>query len=514
MTEASSTIAWEDCDEDRKALLRVAWGAGGEVDLSYKLHADQLDVYRLILSMRPEDVDRTDIAARVARRLFALDVSRRWGKSYLCCVMCLEMALRYPGTRIPYASAHQVDVDEVVEPLMDSLIADAPPSVRPTKRATRLHWRFPNGSRIRMAGLDKHPNAHRGRAMDFGVIDEAGFVRRLRYVIESVFRPQMQGRPHARMLLASTPPESPAHEWSTKYVPTARVLGTYAKRTIDDNPLLSDLEREEFVEAAGGRRATLCRREYFAEHIVEASRAVCPEWVDVKDECTGAWDHHAGKITAPVDIHDERALRPDFFDAYAATDQGHIDLWAWLFGYWDFLRQRLIIEDEVVMRRATTSVVAAAVHGTERRLEYRKTRRVGDMPQQTAADLINDHELVVSITAKDDARTAIANARRWVQERRVIIHPRCRYLLAQIELGIWKDSGKDYERGDATDPDDVMGHLDAWQALVYLIRNVNERKNPYPKHAGATLPTHFVPDDGPTDRQKAILSIAGRKRLR
>jgi len=499
------TIPWELCDEQRRADLRAAW-AGGE--LTYKLDDSQLEVHR--------QIDDVFAAARTAaERDFLLDIGRRWGKSTVMMCRGASTCLRERRpVRIPYGAATAKMVREILNPLMEWFVSDAPPDLRPVWRSSEMAWIFPaNGARIRMVGLDLRPNDMRGVGTVGVLLDELAFADKQRYVLRSIVDQMMLTEPEAWLLMGSTPADTPGTYWTTHLVPEYRAAGRYAHRTIEDNPRLTEEQREAFIAKAGGRTSTTCRREYFAEHVIEESRAVCPEWQAVKAQRIGAWDHGSGEVVDPVGIHDEERLRPDFFDAYAGTDQGHVDLWAWLFGYYDFVRQKLVIEDEVVVRRSTSTAVVARVQGTERRLGYRKTRRYGDMPAQMAADLTNDHGLTVQITAKDDARAAIAAARRWIQEGRVIIHPRCRYLLAQLDFGIWKTSGLDYERGDESDPDDLLGHLDAWQALVYLIRNVNERRNPYPAHRGKTLATHYIPDEPTTDRQRAVLAIAGRKRI-
>lgn len=479
---------WEECSAEEQSLLRAVWGAG---DLTYKLHDSQLEVRDAIREMAPEDASDEEIEERAKRRRFALDCSRRWGKSYLCCVVAIEVALRVRGTRIPYAAAYGDDVVEIIEPLMEEIVADAPPEYRPRHMPSKHAWVFPNGSRIVMAGVDKNPNKLRGRGFDFGVVDEAAFIDRLEYFLRSVMTPQMQGRPHARMLLASTPPVTPMHAWTTKYVPEAKSIGAYALRTIEDNPLLSKSEIEEYIAEAGGRESVECRREYFAEHIADLEAAIVPEF-------------RAAKAAEPSCVREVE--RPEFFDCYVGMDPGQVDLWATLFAYYHFPLAAVVVEDELVVNRKTTSYLAEQIRSKESALWGQRppVLRVSDTALQTICDLQNDHGLTFIPTAKDDAVAAINNARRWVQRGRVIIHPRCRTLISHLEHGVWNDRRTDFERVEG------HGHFDCIHALVYLLRNVDERRNPFPSiHPSVALSTHAIPP-GARGEPKGLAKMFGR----
>jgi hypothetical protein len=200
--------------------------------------------------------------------------------------------------------------------------------------------------------------------------------------------------------------------------------------------------------------------------------------------------------------------RPSHYDAYVAMDPGHIDLWAVLFGYHDFLEQLLVIEDEIVVSRKPTSVLAAMIRDKERALwgAQAPCLRVSDTAAQTICDLQNDHGITFVTTAKDDKRAALARLRRRIQEQRIVIHPRCVHLRAHLECGVWRPSGVDYAHSDE------HGHFDAIDALLYLDRNIDTTHNPFPRlAAGVTAATHYIPPDAPREGQD-IAELFGRRR--
>jgi hypothetical protein len=70
---------------------------------------------------------------------------------------------------------------------------------------------FHNGSEIHIAGCD-NGNAEnlRGHESDLNLIDEAGFIDDLEYVLKDILMPQTLTT-GGRTIISSTPPRTPAH---------------------------------------------------------------------------------------------------------------------------------------------------------------------------------------------------------------------------------------------------------------------------------------------------------------
>lgn len=209
-------------------------------------------------------------------------LARRFGKTAKWIVGATQICLQRPGFIGTYATAFQKDIAEIIVPLTNILLADGPPSIRPkyqgTKQGSHEGLFFPNGSIIRLVGIDEHPDALRGRFSDFFIISEAGFVKGLEETVRSVILPQFQRRPHAFLALESSAPKQPGHDFLRTFVPDAKVRRAYCERTIDDNKAITDKDKAKFVRQSGGRGHPVCEREYYNIIKLDTESAVIPDF--------------------------------------------------------------------------------------------------------------------------------------------------------------------------------------------------------------------------------------------
>src|SRR5690606_32964085 len=83
-----------------------------------------------------------------------------------------------------------------------------------------------------------------------------------------------------KLVLISTPPESPAHPF-VEFIGRAQKENSYVHFTIFDNPMLSKEQIDDIInEYEGGTNNIDFRREYMAEVIIDERRALVPEWKD------------------------------------------------------------------------------------------------------------------------------------------------------------------------------------------------------------------------------------------
>jgi len=358
------------------------------------------------------------------------------------------------------------------EPANDNgiLFTGSEPLTRANKRSAKPAKKVLDGSLVKLVGCDLHPNRLRGPVMHTGYLDEAAFITKLEYVVQSVLWHMMQGMPNSRILMGSTPPESPGHSWTTRYVVEAKANDAYVHRTIRDNTKLTEEQIEGEIKEAGGPLHSNCRRELFAQHVIDETLAVVPEFEEAKPFIVKAHP------------------RPSHFDWYVSMDPAFTDLTAILFGFWDFREQLLVIEDEALLEQPNTQDIADAIKEGEQSYDHGPHMRISDVDLRLISDLWTQHGLTVIATQKDDKDTAVANLRLMIQQHKIRIHPRCKGLIAHLEHAVWKKSRKTFERsGD-------HGHFDAVDALVYLVRNVNKSRNPFPKYLhGESALTHKMP---------------------
>lgn len=453
----TGALARQLSDEE---LYAACWRAGR---LDFLLHDDQVRVHKTYRAW--EKIDPATVVGDFPR-VFDADIARRWGKTTLWLAMWTEDCIQRPGSVKRISSAFQKNVEEIVDDVSRVVFATAPDDVKPTyhgtskARAAGLY--FPNGSVIPLVGLDKHPDGLRGRASDGDVISEAAFVPDLLYTVRNVLYSQYQGRPWARMILESSAPTAPHTDYDTVFVKDAKARSAYVTATIDDNPLLSERERDEFIAAAGGRDHPDCQREYFNVRNVDTELAVLPEFLK----------HRAAIVVTGYAM-------PTHCDRYVSADLGlSRDLTVALFGFYDFERGILVVEDELIVKSAEmhTDDFARDVQARERVLwgHVEVFKRVGDLNPLVIRDLTRNHALYFAPTEKHDKESAINELRVWLAQGRVKIHERCKHTIASCESALWNKSHKSFERTRQ------HGHADAVDALVYMRRNVAQGHNPFP----------------------------------
>lgn len=420
---------------------------------------------------------------------FIINCSRRLGKSTLLCLYAVEFAIKNPGSRICYAAPTQKMVSTLIQPLMNWILQDCPSWIKPTFKTKGQKYVFPNGSEICLAGTDsKRAESLRGQSMHLGIIDEAAFMSDLQYVLSDVLMPQTLTT-GGRMIIASTPARDPDHDF-TRMVIDAEVKGNYIKKTIYDNPLITTdtivrfmmetdprLKEEDAIAYAkiksGPPNNSTWWREYMAESIPDKDRMIIPEFFDLRDKLC-------------IDVE-----KPEYYDNYVSMDIGFEDFTAVIFGYWDFLNARIIIEGEVLLNKMTTKKLAEDIADKEKELwgERKPYMRYSDIDKIVINDLQVLHNLTFTQITKDNLQAGVNNLRMMIAKGQIIISPKCVNLIAHLKHGSWNKAKDKFARSGE------YGHFDALAALVYLARNIQQFKNPIPPGHHLNIQTQFFRPD-------------------
>ena len=464
-------------------VIADAWQGG---HLSWKLDPHQLRVYERYRQW--ERLAPANDNAGEMHRVFVMDISRRWGKTFLCVLIKFEDCLRMPGSFHTYACAFAKDIADIVLPLADEITSDAPDSCCPkfqsTKEGQSMGLFFKNGSVLRLVGIDKHPKGLRGRFSDGFVVSEAGHVVRLANTIRNVVYPQFQRKPHARLILESNAPEDPEHDFDTVFVEDAKIRDAYVFQTIDDNEALDPYEKAEFIKAAGGPEAPTCKREYYGVRVRESSRVVLPEFDS---------DRHVRPA----------GVVPEYAHCYVALDPGMRDKLAIGHAFWDFERAKLVVQRSFAEANITTAVAADYLKQTERELwhvpgaelrywggnafKLNPYLRVSDTDLRMISDLCIEHGITVHPTAKDDADAQLYSLRNAFLRDKIEIWDDAHELAVQCKAATWNENRTDWQRSD------VHGHYDLVAMLIYMWRNVQQTLNPFPpQHIGKHPSQHFI----------------------
>lgn len=479
-------------DLAKKAALKELWR---RAQLSFKLDSTQKELYNEFYKSK--------------HKISTWLLSRRNGKTYLLCVLALEQCIKKSGSIVKFVSPTKMQVETNVRPIFRQLLDDCPEDIKPEWRTRGNMYFFPNGSEIQLAGSDGgHAERLRGGDSDLFFVDEAGTCSDLDNLLKSILLPTTLIT-KGRGILASTPPKESEHDF-LQYIEDAQLKGSLIKKTIDDNPRITQEQRAELIEELGGINSEDTRRELFCEIIKNARTSVLPEFdVTLEKRIVKEWP------------------KPPFFDAYEAMDTGGKDFTVVLYGYFDFRAQKLVIEDETVIDFQepgnTTKKLIEEVHKKELALwtnpitlEYRKPyKRVSDIDYIFLNEIRNqsamihkpDEIVAFDITKKDNRDAAISNTRIMLNSEKIIIHPRCKTLIRHLNNVKWNKAKTDFAR--STD----NGHYDAFMALVYLVRNVTFSKNPYPPGYEINLNGLFIRDREAFDTRVNTNTIDVFKRL-
>lgn len=410
---------------------------------------------------------------------------RRFGKSYFMVLLAIKYAYKKANSQIRVAAPTAKQIRSIFVPLINQILSHFPNDRMPLHANNT--WTFSNGSKIILAGADyKEGDALRGVASDLILVDEAGFTKNLRYLVQDILLPQTLTT-GGRVILASTPPKSIDHPFSREYIPRAVSENAYIKKTIYDNPLISQSTLNKYIEECGGTETDTFKREYLCELISDTSALIIPEF--------------------KLDQHVKKDPVPPYYKAYVGCDFGLKDFTAIIFGYFDFTRQVLVIQDEYIANYKTTEEIGKAIKEREAQLwkPGQEVERLGDNELQILWDLHRTHGISIKPAMKYDKEAAIAAVRDQFSRGGIEVWPNCKNLIHQLLSGIWNTKRTTFERSES------VGHCDAIDALVYLNRHIRRRDNPNPA-AKFSHHTHYIPPKPKGDHSEwgKVFKIKGK----
>ncbi len=404
-----------------------------------------------------------------SRRVF-INCSRRWGKSYYMVIQAFEHCLNRRDAQVMYAAPTSKQVKKIIFPIIRMILETCPDDLKPRFSTEDRAYYFPNGAMLHIAGCDNgNHESLRGAYTTLGIVDEAGFIDEVDYVVNSILTPQTLTC-NGQIIVVSTPPKSPAHPFKEMCM-AALERQAYIQRNIYSATHITPTQILEFQKEAGGAKSTTWRREYLGEFVTDADSAILPEFQENLDTIVKEFTRH------------------QYIDRYVAADFGFVDLTAIIFAYWHFETATLYVEDELIFKRTDSATIAQAVKEKEKELwgGHKPFLRVTDCDPIIAADLASQHKLNFIRTRKDDLEAQVNALRLLIGENKVRIHPRCRITIEHLSNGVWDTSGLKFARSGE------FGHFDAIAAMTYLVRNLNRKRNPVPDYINGEHPsTHFM----------------------
>jgi hypothetical protein len=425
--------------------------------------------------LKPHQQEMFTQIFKPGRRKVVLHAARRSGKSFTLCSAAIVKCLSGPNKQVRYATFTGKALKKMIFPIFKIILQELPPKIKPHWNGMDGVFTFHNGSQIHLAGVENgHSDDLRGTAADLCIVDEAAFITELGYLIDSVMMPQLLTVADGRLIMASSSPLSPAHEF-VDFLIRSKAEGCYSSYDIYSSGYSDELI-EEFCKEAGGPDSTTWRREYRNELIVDDTMSIVPEWQD---------EFVAELPKDPLD---------KYWHRYESMDLGVRDKTAVLFGKYLFSKAILYVEQVWTCsgQDTTTKHIAESVKRIEGELGYNEVYcRVADNNSLiTLNDLNTTFGVYFGATSKDSLAAMVNEVRLWVQSGRLIVHPRCTELIDCLKYGVYQDhKRKEFGRSKA------LGHYDALASLVYLIRNINIHTNPVPHDINTSAQTHYVPKE-------------------
>lgn len=432
-----------DRDDIIKASKAALWHRG---QLMWKMHKGQLVI---------EEAYRN-----VKAKLFVANCARRFGKTFWVVKEADKVARSKEKARVKIATAFLTDLEEFIYPSFEKFFEDCPEELKPIWNSSKKKYIYDNGSEIQLIGLDRKPNGGRGNYCDLYVFDEAAFINNVSYIYSSVVVPMTMYREGARIIMISTPPKSPDHDFKD-FIVKAQAENAYVELDIYKNPMVDQAMINEYRKECLTETDWL--REYMCQLVTDQSLAIVPE---------------ASKYEFKRAEKDENYQH---YHKYTAMDLGVRDLNVTLHAYYDFMRAKLVVESESIMNGPDMTTPKLAAEVTKKEIELwgenpKVYKRVADNNNPLLLlDLGNIHGLFFHSTSKDELHAMVNEMRVWFASGRIEIDESCKYLIGSLQYGLWNEKRTEFARSK------VLGHYDAVAALMYLIRNIDQVTNPVPK---------------------------------
>ena len=373
---------------------------------------------------------------------------------------------------------------EIVIPEMNRIQETCPESLKfKYYRTDSFYELATNGSRIYLRGVNEDCGESSRGAFAHGITaDEFGSWKDAKYIKNDVLLPQLLST-NGPLWEISSPPPDLGHVYYEEKERAMREKRYVLKTILDAVPDLYAQEQiDEMCKEVGGVTSTAWRREFLCEECSDDAMLIVPEYDD--------------KLNVVPDDYP----RPQYFTSYVGGDSGADDNTAVLFGYYDFAKDEIVIEDENINAGKTTEEIVTQAKAKEKELWTiaidpdgkpvinHPHIRAYDAPKQLIYDIFVTHKWPVRMPQKDDKHAAIHSLRVAVGARKIKIKEKCKHLRRQLRVGIWKNEQHlDFQRNEG------LGHLDAIAALIYFNRSVDTKINPIPPYLGLSHETHFIP---------------------
>lgn len=406
-------------------------------------------------------------------------LARRSGKTFCLLVLATEYCLKHPNSVVKYVGPTKDQIKKIIRKELEVSILEnggCPEDIKPVQQKQDSIYYFPNGSELQICAAEGgNIDSIRGGFAHICIVDEAQDVSDLKYAVNSVLLPTTLTT-KGKVLISGTPSKNPDHEFN-HFIEKAESEGVLTKRTIDDNPRITVEEKEELIEAMGGRESDDCKRELFCMKIRSKKTTVIPEFDEIAEaKLVREWP------------------RPPFYHPYTSMDLGFRDMTVVAFAYYDFHNDKIVIEDEIVRQGDNMHLKTLAKDIDQKELSLwidpltreniKVERRVADHDLIAIQEIKKEsgYRVIFEPADKKDMMAGINFLRTLIKNDKIIINPRCKTIIMHLKNAKWANTQRDALGRGADD-----SHYDGIPTLSYLMRGIRFNKNPFPKNYNSNL---------------------------
>ncbi len=477
----------------RDAVIAELWKRG---TLHWLLRPHQKVIYNKITEILASDDPMLNS--------YVIDCARQFGKSFIMFLISVEMCLQKPKSTIVYVGPLKSQVNEIINGhTFNIMFATAPLDIKPKYDGSTLQ--FPNGSRIRLAGTDnKNYSNLRGGAAHLVILDEAGFMNDLETGVLPTVEP-MTKTTGGKVIFASTPPDTLDHDY-IQILRDHEEQGLISTYTIWDDKSLTEQQLQKIINQCRGKESTKFKREYECQRIVESSLQVVPELTEA----------HSKKLIINTDYKLDKLL--PFYHRYIVVDTGVRDKTACIFAHYNYHKKKIVVEAFLDLQGSAYNTKTLAQMIKDKRDSLWDSTFSGELRYIADSNnlvVINDLNIIYKLpfvgTNKGRLDEMVQKVRDWVFDERITFAPDGIEVLNCTRFAIWAKSRAEFGRSPK------YGHYDATAALTYLVRNINEYKDPLPTtiidRTKYFVPAQTLPEMAANNRELSNIFYHPRKGL-
>lgn len=467
---------------DDPSFIRACWKKGV---LKYKLRPEQIEIYNAIWK-----------AIREKQSSYTVLCSRQLGKSFVDLIIGMEFCIRFPGSRVPFAIPVAANYEEMYLGSINEITKDCPQDLLPEHNVSKKTITFKNGSWIKISGVEgENYISLRGGPAALVFVDESAFMSKLKRVIDDVLFP-MTTTTDGVIVQSTTPPPTLDHEFF-EYYERDKAEGRLSvfnllESTLPEEKKQRIIKKYSTKDHPTGITNPTFRREYMCEFVSDETKLIIPEWSEALTN-----EGHPYVQDYPKDDYYK------YYHKYPAMDLGFSqDFTACIYGYYNFLKRKLIIQNEFVDMgyKYTTETLSIKLKALEDETwqEHKPYLRIADSNNpQMIADLGVTYQMpwaVVRKTKTDsgmptETKQSVLNGmvnklRVMVGNGDIIIDPKCTHLIGCLQNATW--DGTKFAHSP------TYGHFDGLAALIYLVKVLDTYTNPIPPGLGFSQATHHI----------------------